>query len=337
MTATLLARQLANALSEAAGGGVRIEREENERVGPSCVRLIDARGRADEAVLRLGDHERWPRAHDPTTLLENHLEAARDPRRRRALWPGPTAQPDRDARRGLRPSTPLSERRRRRLRPSSADFRSRTRRCAPRGRPLLRAPECRRSGMTRSSPVKEARSRGCRRGRGIACSGSPRPRSCPRGHARSQAGPASKARPAISRSATSRARPFASASSPQTKASSSGGSCRAEGRCGERVEARDDRRRPVRPGSVPRATWPRASRRTPEGVKRSSDATRQKWVRPDGLPKDLARCRASRRRWSRARRGPRRERRPHSSPLRLRALRAAAAARAASREPRTTS
>ena len=58
--------------------------------------------------------------------------------------------------------------------------------------------------------------------------------------------------------------------------------------------------RPAMTGAVqlgldpaPRATWPRASGRTPEGVKLKLGRDAQKRFRPDGLPKDLERCRAS--------------------------------------------
>ena len=44
---------------------------------PLHIRLVDARRSADKAVSRLGDHERRPRAHDPTALPEDHLQAAR--------------------------------------------------------------------------------------------------------------------------------------------------------------------------------------------------------------------------------------------------------------------
>ena len=183
-----------------------------------------------------------------------------------------------------RPSTfdTAFERRRRRRLPLARFHGSQLRRGAARSSPSSSS-GMPRSGMTRSSPVKEARSRECRRGRGTACSGSPRRRSCPRVHARA-GGPASKARPAISRSATSRARRFAAASSPHTKASSSGGS--AEPRVeAARCEGPRQPARPARPGSVPPTTWPPARG---EHRRREAELRRhaQKRPRADGVSQE---------------------------------------------------
>ena len=56
---------------------VRIEREQHERPLPLRVRRVDAGRRADEAVPRLGDHERRPRADHPDALAQDRLDVAR--------------------------------------------------------------------------------------------------------------------------------------------------------------------------------------------------------------------------------------------------------------------
>ena len=103
MTATLVARQLADAFTEAAGRSVRIEGKEHEGVRPSRIRLVDACRRADEAVLRLGDDEGRPCAHDPAALPEDHLEAAWVLVRGELTCAGPTARLR--SRSTMRPST----------------------------------------------------------------------------------------------------------------------------------------------------------------------------------------------------------------------------------------
>ena len=80
------------------------------------VRGVDARRRADEAVPRLGDDERRPRAHDAGALAQDHLEPARVAVVRRARGRVPTARRRRAGRRGPRPSRRPSARRRGRRR-----------------------------------------------------------------------------------------------------------------------------------------------------------------------------------------------------------------------------
>ena len=61
-------------VAQAAGRGVGVEREQDERSRLRRVRRVDARGRADEAVSRLGDHERPSRAHDTNGLAQYRLD-----------------------------------------------------------------------------------------------------------------------------------------------------------------------------------------------------------------------------------------------------------------------
>ena len=319
------------------GGRVRIEGEENERVGPPCVRLIDARGRADEAVLRLGDHERWPRAHDPTTLLENHLEAARILVGGELAGPVRRLDPVEMRRRGLRPSTPLSERRRRRLL-----ARARTlalRRLDEERTEVVPFLELRNAAQRDDAELARSRKPGHANAgvpavplvqvhddRGHALEGTRA-----RKRARHRApGPRSAGRRLPARG-PSRPRRHRRRTRPRREARPRRGSTRrASG--GPRGRARR-----ARPGSSPPATWPRRDGRTPEGVKRSSEATRQ----------HAASTRSASRRLSsglerRVRLGREHDevcvadgvliRRPFDSELC-----AAAEARAASREPSTTS
>ena len=71
------AGQLANAVAQALGRSVRIDRKQDERVRPLGIRGVDTGGRADESVLRLRDHERRARADDLSALAQDHLDSAR--------------------------------------------------------------------------------------------------------------------------------------------------------------------------------------------------------------------------------------------------------------------
>ena len=57
--------------------GVGVDREQNDGIRPLRIRRVDARRCADEPVLRLGDDEGRPRAHDLARLREDHLDPAR--------------------------------------------------------------------------------------------------------------------------------------------------------------------------------------------------------------------------------------------------------------------
>ena len=188
MTPTSTPSQLADPLTQAARGGVRIERKQDQRVGPFRVRLVDARRRADEPVARLGDDERAASMRTIRRLswrITSMRRASSAPASSRARSDGSTS-----SRCTTRPSTfetafcatttmsPLAAR--------ILAFADSTR-SAARSSPSSSS-GMPRSGMTRSSPVKEARSRECRRARGIACSGSRSPPSCPRARAHSRAG-----------------------------------------------------------------------------------------------------------------------------------------------------
>ena len=79
MTPTSTSDTLANPLSRRRCRGRRPDREGAGSAcsGPLRVRLVDPRRGTDEPMARLGDDERRrPRAHDPTALLEDHLDAA---------------------------------------------------------------------------------------------------------------------------------------------------------------------------------------------------------------------------------------------------------------------
>ena len=95
-------------------------------------------------------------------------------------------------------------------------------------------------------------------------------------------GPQSTARPETSLPARSSASSFASASSPQTNASSSGGAL-GEVRGGERVQAGDDGRVELVLRSARRSTWPRASGFTPPGAEGELAHDREHRRRADRL------------------------------------------------------
>src|SRR5688572_6916793 len=71
------ARVLADRDAKPVGRGIRVERQKDERVGPSRVRSVDTRGGADEPVARLGDDERRSHAQHLARLPQDHLEAPR--------------------------------------------------------------------------------------------------------------------------------------------------------------------------------------------------------------------------------------------------------------------
>ena len=75
--ADLAAGQLVQPRAQAGRGGVRIDGQEDERAGLGRVRRVDSARRADEAVARLGDHERAARANDALRLAENDLDPPR--------------------------------------------------------------------------------------------------------------------------------------------------------------------------------------------------------------------------------------------------------------------
>ena len=99
----VLARQLADAFTEAAGRSVRIDGKENEGVEPS---RFDWSTPADAQTkpCRVSAMTRGrPGAHDPTALPEDHLQATRILVRRRAL--GPRSDGATSSRCTTRPST----------------------------------------------------------------------------------------------------------------------------------------------------------------------------------------------------------------------------------------
>ncbi|MDF2753271.1 MAG: hypothetical protein K0S82_1654 [Gaiellaceae bacterium] len=61
---------------EGAGGGVRVEREQDDGVRAGCVRGVDASRGADEAVPCLGDDERRAAADDADGLAQDDLDMA---------------------------------------------------------------------------------------------------------------------------------------------------------------------------------------------------------------------------------------------------------------------
>ena len=72
------------AVAEPRRRGIRVEREQHERPRSLRVRGVDAGGRADEAVPRLGDHERRPRADDADALAQDPARRGAGRGRRRA-------------------------------------------------------------------------------------------------------------------------------------------------------------------------------------------------------------------------------------------------------------
>ncbi len=69
--------QVAQAFAEPAGRGVRIEREQHECARAGGVGGIDACARTDEAVPRLGDQKRRPRADDTDAFTKDRLDLGR--------------------------------------------------------------------------------------------------------------------------------------------------------------------------------------------------------------------------------------------------------------------
>ena len=76
-TRDLATGELTDAVADLLRRRIGIIREQDEHLRPGRIRRVDARGGADEAVLRLGDDERQPNAHDPCSLAEDHLDPAR--------------------------------------------------------------------------------------------------------------------------------------------------------------------------------------------------------------------------------------------------------------------
>ena len=72
----LLAGELAEAITDVSRGGVRIVRQQDERLRLGRIRGVDACRRADEAVGRLCNHERRPHSHDPCGFAQDDLDAA---------------------------------------------------------------------------------------------------------------------------------------------------------------------------------------------------------------------------------------------------------------------
>ena len=133
-------------------GGVRIDRQQDERVRPLRVRRVDTGRGADEAVTRLGDDERRSGSHDLARLSEDHLEPPRIGVARRARVRGRTARSHRDGRLDLRPSRRPSARRRARRRP-----RGPPRRPPPRTRSAARSSPSSSSGIPRSGMTRSSR------------------------------------------------------------------------------------------------------------------------------------------------------------------------------------
>ena len=68
------ARELAQAVTDAPGRPVGIEREQHERPGTARVRRVDSGRGAHEPVMRLGDHERRTGANDLPGLAQDPLD-----------------------------------------------------------------------------------------------------------------------------------------------------------------------------------------------------------------------------------------------------------------------
>ena len=221
MTATSRPVSSRDPVADAAGRRVGVDRQEDERAALRRVRRVDAGGRADEAVPRLGDDERTARADDADGLAQDHLdvprvrvracELARPRRRLDVVEPHDAALGLRDDLLREHDDVAVLER----MRHASRALRDPRRARPPAGpraagssgsrRPVTRRPACDlvaavdadehgRHRLERHAPSAAARRR-------------------PRGRATSFC-------------ASSSAMPFASASSPQTNASSSGGSPR---------------------------------------------------------------------------------------------------------------
>ena len=69
--------ELGQPLVERQGGGVRVERQQDDRTGPFCVGGVDAGRRTHEAMACPRDDERGAGAHDLRGLLQDHLHLAR--------------------------------------------------------------------------------------------------------------------------------------------------------------------------------------------------------------------------------------------------------------------
>ena len=58
------------------GRPVRVDRQQDDDIGPRGVRPVDPRAGADEPVMRLGDQQRSPPPHDPAALAQHELSEA---------------------------------------------------------------------------------------------------------------------------------------------------------------------------------------------------------------------------------------------------------------------
>ena len=104
ITPTSAPGQLAQPVAQPARGGVRIDGSRTSVPVARRVRRVDAGRGADEAVPRLGDHERRPGADDLAALAEDHLDVARVAVRARRARPR-AADGSTSASRTTRPST----------------------------------------------------------------------------------------------------------------------------------------------------------------------------------------------------------------------------------------